>query len=68
MRPAARERLERAAHVASAWGSMRAEGLEPTARAMHDADEYIAGRLSADAFLGQTIARYREGSGENPTS
>jgi PHD/YefM family antitoxin component YafN of YafNO toxin-antitoxin module len=57
---AAHEHLERAADVASAWGSTHAEGLDPSPQTMRDADEYINGQVSIDELVERVIVRHKK--------
>jgi len=56
---ALREQFKRGAVVASAWGSLSAEGLTPTAQFIADADEFTGGLLDADELVRRAIARHR---------
>ncbi|NUR90289.1 MAG: type II toxin-antitoxin system Phd/YefM family antitoxin [Nonomuraea sp.] len=56
---ALRERFERAEAVASAWGSVTAEGLVPTPGSAHDTDDYIAGKIDADELLRRALNRHQ---------
>ena len=46
-------------NVANALGSLRAERLEPSPEAMHDARAYESGALTAREFYAATLARSR---------
>ncbi|NUU20895.1 MAG: antitoxin VbhA family protein [Streptomycetaceae bacterium] len=48
--------------VASASGSLRAEGLETTPEYARDARDYADGVIDADELRRRTLARYRPGS------
>ena len=54
-----RERFERGGAVASAWGSLTAEGLTPTAGFVADADEFTGGRIDADELARRAVARHQ---------
>lgn len=56
---ALRERFHRGAAVASAWGSLRAEGLEPSAKFVGDADEFTSGQIDADELVRRAVSRHR---------
>lgn len=56
---ALRERFERGEAVASAWGSLSAEGLTPTAQFVSDANDFASGKIDADELARRAIARHR---------
>ena len=56
---ALRERFQRGAAVASAWGSVRAEGLEPSADFVSDASEFTSGQIDADELVRRALDRHR---------
>jgi hypothetical protein len=56
---ALRERFERGEAVASTWGSLRAEGLEPTAQFVGDAAEFVSGQIDEQELLHRAIERHR---------
>jgi PHD/YefM family antitoxin component YafN of YafNO toxin-antitoxin module len=56
---ALRERFERAGSVASAWGSLNAEGLTPTAHVVRDTEEFTSGAIDADELARRAVARHR---------
>ncbi|MFJ8628175.1 MULTISPECIES: antitoxin VbhA family protein [Kitasatospora] len=45
--------------VSSATGSVRAEGLTPSAEYLTDAEEYAAGVITADELVQRAEARHR---------
>jgi hypothetical protein len=55
---ALRERFRRGEAVASAWGSLRAEGLEPTAQFVRDANEFTSGQIDSDELVRRAVARH----------
>ena len=55
---ALQDRFRRGEAVASAWGSLAAEGLTPTAGFVSDADEFTAGEIDADELARRAIARH----------
>jgi hypothetical protein len=57
---ALRERFRRGAAVASAWGSLRAESLEPSPAFVGDADEFTSGQIDADELVRRAIARHHQ--------
>ena len=52
------ERFARADAVASAWGSLGAEGLTPTADFAVDVDAFIHGRIDEDDLGRRAVARH----------
>ncbi|MFJ9523730.1 antitoxin VbhA family protein [Kitasatospora sp. NPDC101801] len=52
--------------VSSATGSLRAEGLTPSAEYLTDAEEYAAGRITADELVQRAEARHRVPDVERP--
>lgn len=56
-----RELKRRAEAAASALGSLRAEGLEPSEEAREDAESFVAGSLSIDELVKHAIARHHRG-------
>lgn len=62
--PATPESRRRA--VSSANGSVRAEGLTPSADYLTDAEDYAAGRISADDLVERAEARHRVQGTEQP--
>jgi hypothetical protein len=56
---ALRERFQRGEAVASAWGSLRAEGLEPSAQFVSDAAKFTSGQIDADELVRRAIVRHR---------
>jgi PHD/YefM family antitoxin component YafN of YafNO toxin-antitoxin module len=56
---ALRERFTRAEAVASAWGSLSAEGLEPTPHFLRDADEFSGGQIDVDELVRRAVARHQ---------
>ena len=56
---ALRERFQRGEAVASAWGSLSAEGLEPTPQFVSDANEFTSGLIDADELARRSIERHR---------
>ena len=54
-----RERSARGDAVASAWGSVNAEGLTPTGDFARDAAEFTEGAIDVDELLRRAIARHR---------
>ncbi|HEV2638973.1 MAG TPA: hypothetical protein VGX23_27765 [Actinocrinis sp.] len=56
---ALQERVRRGEVVASAWGSLGAEGLNPTAEFVGDADEFTAGQIGADDLVRRAVERHR---------
>jgi PHD/YefM family antitoxin component YafN of YafNO toxin-antitoxin module len=56
---ALRERFERGEAVASAWGSLGAEGLKPTAQFVDDANDFTSGQIDADELARRAVARHR---------
>jgi len=52
------QRLKRAEAVASALGSLRAEGLEPTPESAELMSAYTRGEITADELVARTVARY----------
>ncbi|MFE7271741.1 type II toxin-antitoxin system Phd/YefM family antitoxin [Streptomyces sp. NPDC057623] len=59
-------RAARRAAVASATGSIEAEGLRASKASERDTEAYVTGDLDADALVTRAIARYRQKS-EHPT-
>ena len=55
---ALQDRFKRGEAVASAWGSLAAEGLTPSAGFVGDADEFTAGEIDADELARRAIARH----------
>jgi len=53
--------------VASASGSLAAEGLRMSSEAERQTDEYVQGNISAEQLVAQTIARYTS-NGKRPIS
>lgn len=53
------ERFARGDAVASAWGSVSAEGLTPTGDFARDAAEFTDGAIDVDELLRRAIARHR---------
>ncbi|PYC82611.1 hypothetical protein C7C46_09620 [Streptomyces tateyamensis] len=53
--------------VSSATGSVRAERLTPSADYLTDAEEYAAGRITADELVQRAEARHRVPDVEQPT-
>ncbi|MFJ9523012.1 type II toxin-antitoxin system Phd/YefM family antitoxin [Kitasatospora sp. NPDC101801] len=51
----------RRAGAASATGSVRAEGLQPSAASDADTDEYVRGSIDADELVARAVARHRVG-------
>ena len=49
---------ERRVSVEMAFANSRLEGLAETPEMVHDAEDYIAGRVTADELLEQTRAKY----------
>ncbi|GLW58556.1 antitoxin VbhA family protein [Kitasatospora phosalacinea] len=54
--------------VDSATGSVRAEGLTPSAEYLTDAEEYAAGRITADELVQRAEARHRVPGTEQPAT
>jgi PHD/YefM family antitoxin component YafN of YafNO toxin-antitoxin module len=54
------ERFSRAEAVASAWGSLSAEGLKPTAEFTTDVDAFMHGRIDEDDLVRRAIARHQQ--------
>lgn len=54
-----RERFYRQEAVASAWGSLSAEGLAPTAEFLKDAKEFADGVVDSDELARRAIARHQ---------
>ncbi|MEY9846099.1 hypothetical protein ABH940_003184 [Streptacidiphilus sp. BW17] len=52
--------------LSSAIGSVRAEGLTPSADYLADAEDYAAGRISADELVERAEARHRAPGTEQP--
>ncbi|WP_457034400.1 antitoxin VbhA family protein [Kitasatospora sp. P5_F3] len=63
--PATPENRRRA--VSSATGSVRAEGLTPSPDYLTDAEEYAAGRITADELVERAEARHRPPGTTRPT-
>jgi Antitoxin VbhA len=55
---ALREKFARRESVASAWGSVTAEGLVPTGGFTQDADEFAEGSIDADELARRAIKRH----------
>ncbi|MFF1785597.1 antitoxin VbhA family protein [Kitasatospora sp. NPDC058243] len=53
--------------VTSATGSVRAEGLTPSTDYLTDAEEYAAGRITADELVQRAEARHRTPGAEQTT-
>jgi Antitoxin VbhA len=53
-----REKFARRDAVASAWGSVTAEGLVPTGGFTQDADEFTEGSIDADELARRAIERH----------
>ena len=56
---AVREKFARREALASAWGSLTAEGLAPTAPFLQDASEFADGAIGADELVQRAITRHR---------
>ena len=54
-----RERLARTEAVASAWGSLAAEDLRPTARFVQDADEFSRSQIDEDELIRRAVERHK---------
>lgn len=57
---ALRERFARHESIASALGSVMAEGVTPTSAFMQDAQEFIDGRIDDDELTRRAIERHRK--------
>ncbi|GAB2800025.1 hypothetical protein GCM10027073_35050 [Streptomyces chlorus] len=55
-------RAARRGAVASATGSVEAEGLHPSEASDHDTEAYVRGDLDADTLVARAIARHRRTS------
>ncbi|GGW73811.1 hypothetical protein GCM10010350_68070 [Streptomyces galilaeus] len=55
-------RAARRAAVASATGSIEAEGLQASTASDHDTEAYVKGDLDADTLVARAIARHRQTS------
>lgn len=56
---ALRERFDRQESIASALGSVMAEGLTPTSEFMQDSHEFVEGQIDADELTRRAIERHR---------
>lgn len=55
---ALRERFQRGDAVASAWGSLRAEGIQPTAQFVADSHEFTEGTIDTAELVRRAVARH----------
>ncbi|NMH97398.1 antitoxin VbhA family protein [Pseudonocardia acidicola] len=65
-RARAEEAVERRRAVASALGSLRADGLEPSPKGLALLEAVARGELTTQQAIDQILARYRRPSAETP--